>query len=77
MVEKTPGDFEEIVKKFHINFGDLFPGGGQDEIENQISQHPFEVPQNPSWNTWARQATFTRIFSNFFSKSPEFSPKFS
>ncbi len=24
MVEKTPGDFEEIVKKFHKNFRDLF-----------------------------------------------------
>ncbi len=22
MIEKTPGDFEEIVKKFHNNFGD-------------------------------------------------------
>ncbi len=50
VVEKTPGDFEEIVKKFHNNFGDLFLGG-QDEIENQISQHLLEIPQNPSSNT--------------------------
>ncbi len=28
IVEKTPGDFEEIVKKFHNNFGDLFFWGG-------------------------------------------------
>ncbi len=51
MVEKTPGNFEEIVIKFHNNFGDLFFGGGaggQDETQNQISQHPLEVPQNPS-----------------------------
>ncbi len=24
MVEKTPGDFDEIVKKFHNSFGDFF-----------------------------------------------------
>ncbi len=24
MVEKTPGDFEEIVKKFHNNFGEFY-----------------------------------------------------
>ncbi len=42
MVEKTPEDFEEIVKKFRNNFGFFFFGLG--EIENQISQHPLEVP---------------------------------
>ncbi len=26
MVEKTPWDFEEIVKKFHDNFEDIFFG---------------------------------------------------
>ncbi len=40
-------------------------GGGQGEIENQISQLPLEVPQNPSSNKWV-QASFTRIFSTFF-----------
>ncbi len=50
MVEKTPGDFEEIVKKFHNNFEDLFLRD-QGEIKNDISQHPLEVPQNPSSNT--------------------------
>ncbi len=24
MLEKTPGDFDEIVKKFHNNFGNFF-----------------------------------------------------
>ncbi len=55
MVEKTPGDFEEIVKKFHNNFGDLFYFNfyffAQGEIENQISQNLLDVSQNPSWNT--------------------------
>ncbi len=50
MVEKTPGDFEEIVKKFYNSFGDFF-FFGQGEIENQISQDPLKVPQNPSLNT--------------------------
>ncbi len=49
MVEKNLGDFEEIVKKFHNDFGDFFFGQG--EIEIQISQHPLKVPQNPSSNT--------------------------
>ncbi len=35
MVEKTPGDFEEIVKKFH-NILEIF-FFCQGEIENQIS----------------------------------------
>ncbi len=48
MVEKTPRDFEEIVKKFHNDFGDFFCQG---EIENKISQHRLEVPQHLSSNT--------------------------
>ncbi len=71
MVEKIPRDFEEIVKKFHNNFGDLFFFVCQGEIENQISQHPLKVPQNPSSNTYVRQDSFTRIFSKFFSTFPE------
>ncbi len=51
MVEKTPGNFKEIVKKFHNNSEDLFFFFGQGKIENQISQYSLEVPQNPSSNT--------------------------
>ncbi len=43
MVKNTPEDFEEIVKKFHNNFGIFFFGQGG--IENEISQHSFEIPQ--------------------------------
>ncbi len=50
MVENAPGDFEKIVIKFHNNFEDFF-FFGQGEMENRISQHPLEVPQNPSSNT--------------------------
>ncbi len=45
-------------------------------IENQISQHPLEVSQNPSSSTYVNQTNFTVMFSNFFfSKSPEIFPK--
>ncbi len=41
--DSTLGDFEKIVIKFQNNFGYIF-FFGQGEIENQISQHPLEVP---------------------------------
>ncbi len=70
MVEKNPGDYEEIVKKFYKYFGDLFLAGGGEghgEIENQISQHLLEDPQNPSSNMYVTHIFFkiSRTFSQF------------
>ncbi len=74
MVEETQEDFEEIVKKLHNNFGDFFFGQG--EIENQISQHPLEVPQNPSSNTKVLDLVLPVFFPNFFQNLQKFFPIF-
>ncbi len=69
MVEKTLGNFEKNV--IGNNFGDFFLG--QAEIENQISQHLLEDPQNPSSNTYV-ELVLPVFFPNFFQILQKLSP---